>query len=135
MQRYCSVNQALGQLAEAEERAMTIEGILQLQPEGYQLLHYPKAERLTVADGSNEPYQAAVWVGFGSGSLQPNSIALTRWEGKRVRIQGFVRTIASLPSFAGLGRGGFGPHGLWPIQIEPYSVQRVTADERREDFA
>jgi hypothetical protein len=50
-----------------------------------------------------------------------------------VRIHGILSCYVSLPPVGALGRGGFGPWGFWPAQIEPYSVQRVTAEERREN--
>jgi hypothetical protein len=52
-----------------------------------------------------------------------------------VRIHGILSSYISLPPVGALGRGGFGPWGFWPAQIEPYSVQRVTAEERRENAA
>ena len=135
MVQHCSVNEVLKSLDRFDGQAANIEGILHAQPEGFQILHYPKAERGVSIETEGDPYQSAVWLAFGSGALQPNLTTLGRWQGKRVRVQGFVRTRASLPPRGGLGRGGFGPYGLWPAQVEPYTIQRVTAGERREDGA
>ena len=130
-----TINQVMEQLAEIDGQAVELEGILALEPEGYHLLHFPKAERKPGPAESDNIYQSGVWLAFGSGSLQPNHSALSRWLGKRVRVYGVARTIASLPAFGSLGRGGFGSHGLWPAQIEPYYNQRLSAEERREHEA
>ena len=135
MVQHCSVNEVLNSLDRFDGQAANIEGVLHAQPEGFQLLHYPKVERVLSVETEADPYQPAVWLAFGSGALLPNLVTLGRWQGKRVRVQGLVRTFAALPVRGGLGRGGFGPYGLWPAQIEPYTLQRVTARERREDGA
>jgi hypothetical protein len=133
MTAHRSVNEVLAQLATLDGQPLEIEGILELQPEGFSLLHYPKAERKVGPQEGEHQYEASVWVGFGGGSLQPNREALNRWVGKRVRIHGILSVYLSLQPFGTFGRGGFGPWGFWPAQIEPYSVQRITSEERREN--
>lgn len=132
MTAHRSVNDVLAQLEDLADHPLEIEGILELHPEGFELLHYPKSERKIGPQDGEHQYQAGVWVGFGDGSLRPNRDALRRWVGKRVRIHGILKCYLSLATVGAFGRGGFGPWGSWPAQIEPYSVQRVTADERRE---
>ena len=97
--------------------------------------HYPKAERHSEHMEEGHSYQSGIWVEFGNGSIQPNNAVLSGWQGKRVRVHGVVHSVASLPSIGALGTGGFGPWGFWPATIEPSSVQRVTAEERRENGA
>ena len=133
MTAHRSVNEVLADLGTPDEQPLELEGILEAHSEGFELLHYPKAERISGPQDGEHQYQAGVWIGFGNGRLQPNQDALTRWVGKRVRIHGILSSYLSLPSFGSLGHGGFGPCGFWPAQIEPYSVQRVTAEERREN--
>jgi hypothetical protein len=133
MTAHRSVNDVLAQLATLNDQPVQVEGILRLQSEGFELLHYPKAERQFGPVEGEHQYQPSIWLGFGNGSLQPNTEALERWVGKRVRIYGVINSYLALPPFGSLGRGGFGPWGFWPAQIEPYSVQRVTAEERREN--
>lgn len=135
MKSYHTVNELLGQLTVFESQPVQLEGILELHEEGYALKHYPKTERHSehVHDGNS--YQSAVWIEFGNGSIQPNDTVLDGWQGKRVRVHGVIHSVTSLPSIGSLGKGGFGPWGFWPASIEPSSVQRVTAEERREDGA
>ncbi|WP_396616786.1 hypothetical protein ACHZ97_09475 [Lysobacter soli] len=130
-----SVNGLIEQLAELDGQPVQVEGVLVLEPEGYELQHYPNSERLTTRTLFDSEYRPGIWIAFGDGALKPNHVALERWTGKRVRVVGIVKTIATLSPAGSLGRGGFGPWGFWPAQIEPYSVQRVTADERREEQA
>ena len=129
------VNEVLDQLAELDGTPVQLEGVLQVHEEGYEVQHYPKAQRRPQYTENSHSYQAGIWLAFGTGSIQPNAIALKRWQGKRVRVSGFIRSLASLPPFGSLGKGGFGPWGFWPAEIETYSVQRVTAEERRENDA
>ena len=133
MTAHRSVNDVLAHLGALDEQPLELEGILEAHPEGFELLHYPKSERIAGPQDGDHQYQAGVWVGFGGGSLQPNRDALNRWVGKRVRIHGILSSYLSLQPVGSFGRGGFGPWGFWPAQIEPYSVQRVTAEERREN--
>ena len=128
----CSINDLLSGLSEFNGKPVELEGVLAAHSEGYELLHYPKANRRgKLADGE-ESYEPAVWLSPGNGSLRLNTTSLQRWVGKRVRVHGVVQSITSLASVGSLGRGGFGPWGFWPASIEPYSIQRVAADERRE---
>ena len=88
MTAHRSVNDVLAQLTALDDQPLEIEGILELHAEGFELLHYPKAEREIGPQDGEHQYQAGVWVAFGSGSLQPNRDALYRWVGKRVRLHG-----------------------------------------------
>ena len=126
------INNALARLAELDGVPVHLEGILIAHYEGYEVQHYPKVERQSEHIEENAVYQAGIWLAFGDGSIQPNERALGRWNGKRVRISGVIRSLSSLPSFGWVGKGGFGPWGRWPAEIETYSVQRVTAEERRD---
>jgi hypothetical protein len=135
MKSHHTVNEVLEQLVALEGKPVQLEGILELHEEGYALKHYPKAERLSEYVEEGNSYQSGVWVEFGNGSIQPNDTVLGGWQGKRVRVHGVIHSLASLPSIGAVGKGGFGPWGVWPATIEPSSVQRVTAEERRENGA
>jgi hypothetical protein len=124
-----SVNEVLDQLVELEGQSMQLEGILEIHTEGYALKHYPNAERQSEYVEEGLSYQSGIWVEFGNGSIRPNDSVLGRWQGKRVRVYGVIHGVSSLSS----GIGGFGPWGCWPVIIEPASIQRVTAVERREN--
>lgn len=132
MTHHRSVNDLLAGLNEFDGKPVELEGVLAEHAEGYELLHYPKVNRRGKLVDGEDSYEPAVWLAPDNGSLQLNTNALQRWVGKRVRVYGVVQSIASLKPVGSLGRGGFGPWGFWPSSIEPYSVQRVTADERRE---
>ncbi len=127
-----TINQVFERLAELDGQPVALEGILMADDGGgYELLHYPSADRvLTYLEGETA-YRAAICLGFGTGSVQPNRKVLTRWSGKRVRVHGVLHSVLALPDIAALGKG-FGPWGFWPVELEAYTVQRVTADERRE---
>ena len=129
-----TINQVFEKLAEFEGQPLEIEGVLIADDSGgYELLHYPNSARISCfVDGETE-YRQSVWLAFGSGSLQPNKDALQRWSGKRVRVHGVMRSVIALPTIEGLGKGGFGPWGFWPAEVEAYILQRVTAEERREN--
>ena len=127
-----TINEALDRITELNGMPVELEGILASEPEGYHLLHYPKAERKPdYLDLSGHRYPPSVILAFGNGSLQPNQKALGRWLGKRVRVHGVLHS-TPLPRgdeqtlFMGL---------VTPARIEPYSVQRLTSDERREHGA
>jgi hypothetical protein len=112
-----------------------VEGVLGLQSEGYFLQHYPKAERRPNRCDDGPIYQSSIWLATGTGSVQLNRSVLERWLGKRVRIHGIVHSTYAHPTSEFHSHGGYGPYGFWPAQIEPYSVQRITADQRREHEA
>jgi hypothetical protein len=133
MTQHRTVNQTLDQLEELHGQPVEIEGILGIKPEGYELLHYPKAERRPDNGNEGPIHESSLWLAFGSGSIKPNPSVLSRWEGKRVRIHGVVYSAKSLPVVKGFeGHGGFGPWGFWRAQVEPYSIQRVTSEQRKE---
>jgi hypothetical protein len=135
MNSHLAVNQVLDRLAAYEEQPMQVEGVLEVHEEGYALKHYPNAERRTEYVEEGYSYQSGIWIEFGDGSVRPNARVLDRWQGKRVRVYGVIHGISSLPSTRAFSKGGFGPWGLWPAAIEPTSIQRVTAEERREGGA
>jgi hypothetical protein len=128
-----TINEVFEQLAELDGQPLELEGILIADDSGgYEILHYPNSARIPCfIDGETE-YRQSIWLAFGNGSLQPNKDALQRWSGKRVRVHGVMRSISTLPTIKGFGKGGFGPWGLWPAEVEAYILQRVSADERRE---
>jgi len=129
------INEVLNRLSELDGVPVQLEGILAIHAEGYEIKHYPRAERRHEYVDGESSYQSGVWLAFGDGSIQPNVSALSRWNGKRVRISGVIHSLSSLPSLGWVGKGGFGPWGFWPAEVETYSIQRVTAEERREDGA
>jgi len=135
MKSYLAINQVLDRLAAFEGQPMQVEGVLEVHEEGYALKHYPNAERRSEHLDEGYSYQSGIWIEFGSGSVQPNGKVLDRWHGKRVRVYGVFHGLASLPSVRALSKGGFGPWGFWPAVIEPTSIQRVSAEERRESGA
>ena len=126
-----AINHALDKLAELDGMPVELEGILAVEPEGYRLLHYPKAERRPDYTDGHRSYPPAVVLAFGHGSLQPNQNALTRWLGKRVRVHGVLRSTLLPRSYEGVDVFGM----VMPASIEPYSIQRLTAGERRDDDA
>jgi hypothetical protein len=130
-----TVNEALDLLDSLDGQPVQIEGVLVIEPEGYELVHYPKVERRVASSEDGVVIRSSFCLAFGNGSLQPNQKALARWQGKKVRVHGVIHTPELRPAYGSLGKGGFGPHGFWPAEIECYSVQRVTAEERRENDA
>jgi len=128
-----TINQVFERLSELDGQPVELEGVLIADDSGgYELLHYPKSARISCfVDGEIE-YRQSICPGFGNGSLQPNKDTLQRWSRKRVRIHGVLRSLSALPIIEGLGKGGFGPWGFWPAEVEVYILQRVTAEERRE---
>ena len=128
-----TINQVFERLAELDGQPLELEGVLTADDSGgYELLHYPNSDRISCFVDAGIEYRRSIWLGFGNGSLQPNKDALQRWSGKRVRVHGVMRSISALPIIGSLGKGGFGPWGLWPAEVEAYILQRVTAHERRE---
>lgn len=128
-----SVNRLLEQLSKIDQHPLEVEGILEIHSEGYSLRHYPKSERQRDFPNGDEPYESGVWLATGQGSIQFNNLALERWHGKRVRVHGIAQSHSSLPHIPAFhARNGFGPWGAWPAQLEVYSIQRVTSEERRE---
>jgi hypothetical protein len=85
-----AINHVLDRLAELDGMPIELEGILAAEPEGYQLLHYPKSERRPAYKDGGRSYPPIVVLTFGNGGMQPNESALTRWLGKRVRIHGML---------------------------------------------
>lgn len=128
-----AVNEVLDQLVTLDGKPTRLEGILEVHDEGYELKHYPKLGRRPEFTEDSYSYRSGIWVEFGNGSIRPNKAVLACWQGKRVRVTGVVYGLASLSSFGAVGKGGFGPWGFWPAAIEAYSIQRVTAEERREE--
>lgn len=128
-----TVNQVFERFGELGGQPVELEGVLIAEDSGgYELLHYPKSARISCfVDGETE-YRQSIWLAFGNGSLQPNRDALQRWSGKRVRIHGVMQSVSALPTIGGLGKGGFGPWGFWPAEVEVYILQRVTAEERKQ---
>jgi hypothetical protein len=126
-----AVNQVLDRLTELNGMPVEIEGILERGYGGYSIAHYPKAQgRDRHIDGAMT-YKANIEVRFGEGSIQPTITVLARWLWKRVRIHGQIQVnllpqhYATVDSFANFS----------PAWIEPYSIQRVTADQRRDHRA
>lgn len=126
-----AINSALDQLVELDGMPVELEGVLAVEPEGYQLLHYPKAERRPAYRDGHRSYPPTVLLAFGNGSLQPNRNALTRWLGKRVRVHGILRSTLLPRSYENMDVFGL----VMPASIEPYSIQRLTAGERRDIHA
>jgi len=126
-----AINHALDRLAELDGMPIELEGILAVEPESYQLLHYPQAERRPGYKDGRRIYPPVVVLAFGNGSMQPNRSALTRWLGKRVRVHGVLRSTLLPRSYENMDVFGL----VTPASIEPYSIQRLTAEERRNDGA
>jgi hypothetical protein len=122
-----AINLALDQIAELDGQPVELEGILQQQSDGYYLTHYPSADRRSEYTSGNRDYPPAIVLAFGSGSVRPNQSTLSRWIGRRVRVHGVIRSTL-LPHEDNTDYFGL----IAPASIEPYSVQRLTAEERRE---
>ena len=108
-----SVNEALDRLAQLSGSTVTIRGILNIEFEGTELLHYPKAERRSRSSGSRD--QSSLWLTTHDAINSPNG-DLTKLHGRRVMVKGVLRG----PD-AG---GGCGHFSLWPGEIEVLSVER-----------
>ncbi len=126
-----TVHEVLDSLPKLEGQPVELEGVLGAEPEGYEVLHYPKAERRANSLDEGPILRSSIWLEFGIGSIQPNRQVLNRWQGKRVRIHGIVHSPEPRPATV-FGKGGFGPSGFWPAAVEVYSIQRVTAEQRHE---
>jgi hypothetical protein len=126
-----AINNALDRLAELDGMPVELEGVLAMEAEGYQLLHYPKGERRADYSDGHRSYPPTVLLAFGNGSLQPNRDALSRWLGKRVRVHGLLRSTLLPRSYENIDVLGL----VTPVSIEPYSIQRLTAGERNDTHA
>jgi hypothetical protein len=122
-----AINYALDWLAELNGHPFELEGISMLDGGRYQLLHYPKSERRTEHTDGRLSYEPCLTLEFGNGSVQPNNVALSRWKGRRVRVHGILTARLLPQKYAEMDILGI----LCPGAIEPYSIQRITADERR----
>jgi len=119
-----SVHEVLSSIALDESGPVEVEGILvaretsSLRGPEYWLLNYPK--------GDGDP-RFCLLLEFGYGSIRPNHTALARWIDKRVRVQGLSRSARSLSNPSDIwDQASFSPH------IEVYSIQRLTAAQRRK---
>jgi hypothetical protein len=124
------VSDVLERLEDLHGTAVQVEGVLTTSRSGtgggYELLHYPGAERQEL----NDPQQFKLWLEFGTGSIKPNNTVLTRWIGKRVRVHG----IACRPKYL-LNPSvecSMSDPSCWQAHLEVYSVQRVTSEQRRQ---
>mgnify|MGYP000169674824 FL=1 len=129
MQACLSVNHIIDQIHTLDGMPVEIEGILGAESERYYLLHYPQAERKDrLSLQGYDHYFSAIGLSFGRGSIQPNFKVLNRWIGKRVRVHGKVQSTLLeghelLFDWLGL---------VTPVCLEPYSIQRLTAQQRRQ---
>ena len=125
-----SVNEALDQIESLHGLPVQVEGVLEASNdgahEGYELLHYPKTERRT----EDSRASVGLWLQFGLGSIQPNRPVLSKWLGKRVRVQGIAygAECTREPHRA----GALSDPLFWRAYLEVYSVQRVTSEERKQ---
>jgi len=141
MKTYLSVNEVLERKSSLHGKGIEVEGLLEAVgvfgsgSEGYALLHYPKSERLDKPPASGF-YSSGLWIEFGSGSLALNHKKLSQWVGKRVRILGiFWESRRKISDENSEGLPLSTPWAMWSQFIEPYSLQRVVAEQRREDRA
>lgn len=132
METYCSVNDTLEKIEELDGVAVQVEGILTElfngSADGYQLLHYPAAERHAATAG-RVLHHVGLWLEFGNGSIQPNRAVLSRWLGKRVR----VHAVAHCAKFdqAHDAFHSMADPSCWQPHLEVYSIQRVTSEQRK----
>lgn len=112
---WLSVNDAIEGLKSLAGKPVEIHGLLTFGLEEVAIWHFPKAERQGLA--STDRYPSSLWIEFGNGSIRPNEASLTRWNGKRVAVSGILRA-------AGVSVG-CGHFGMWPGEIEAYSIQRI----------
>ena len=118
MSNVLSVNEVIDRADELDGKPVEIVGLLTFEFENHSLGHYPKAERREITEAADPPYyQSSVWITFGAGSIQPNQEMLMRWQGKRVRISGVVRT----PQ----GPFGCGHFSGWGCEVEAYTIERL----------
>jgi hypothetical protein len=140
MTQHRSINETLDLIAKLDGQAVEVEGILGVSfdgmRQGYELLHYPKAERRDDRCEDGQIHLASLWLEFGDGSIRPNGAVLARWAGKRVRVHGVVnadKSACAHPAFD--GGTGVDPWGILRAHIEVYSIQRVTSEQRKESGA
>lgn len=132
MTQHTSVNDVLDHVAEMLGAPAEVEGVLNASFAGhlgtheYWLLHYPKTERRSEGGHGQSEKQSRLLLEFGDGSIRPNSAALARWEGKRVRVHGILRP-AKTPAALSDVSSAYYSH------LEVHSLQRVTSEQRRED--
>jgi hypothetical protein len=112
---WLSVNDAIDGFGTLAGAPIEVHGLLTFEFEEVAIWHFPKAERRDPA--TSDRYVSSLWLQFGSGSIRPNDVALERWSGKRVAVSGILR-----PASAAMGCGHF---GMWPGEIEVYSIQRI----------
>ncbi len=113
-----SINELLAHRSELDGKPIEVCGLLTFEFEDTSLTHFPKAEQREPSDDFTQPYYpSSVWLSFGSGSIQPNKEVLSRWNGKRVRVIGIVRTAKE--SF------GCGHFSAWECEIEPFTIERI----------
>jgi hypothetical protein len=110
-----SVNDAIERLSSLAGKPVEVHGLLAFGLEEVAIWHFPKVERRSLA--SSERYPSSLWIEFGNGSIRPNEVALERWNGKRVTVSGILRA-----ADAAVGCGHF---GMWPGEIEVYSIRRI----------
>ena len=90
-----SVNQAIVRLAQPPACMVAVRGILNFGFENHSLWHHLVAER------HDSPYDSAIWLSAGDGSIQLNEPVLVRWHGRRVRVTGSL--YGPRPGFGGCG--------------------------------
>ena len=129
---YLTVNQALDAKSEINNAGVEIEGILGIEPEGFHLLHYPKVDRREPIYRGDARFNCGIWLAFGDGSIRPNHQKLSQWEGKRVRVHGIFSLNLFKRHDGEIEEAGSGPWGMWVAHIEPFSIQRVTSEQRHE---
>jgi hypothetical protein len=113
-----NVNELIDRGGELDEKPVEVCGLLTYEFENTSLQHFPKAEQREPSDARDATfYPSSVWLGFGSGSIQPNAKVLTRWNGKRVRVTGILR-VAKAPF-------GCGHFSAWDCEIEPFIIERI----------
>jgi hypothetical protein len=131
MTQHISVNDTLDRINELAGRPVEVEGVLDssfdscLGRSEYWLLHYPKAERRTAATAPQSTKPSRLWLAFGDGSLRPNPVALTRWDGKRVRVLGIARPARTTSEDLFSGNSAYYAH------VEVFSIQRLASEQRK----
>ena len=111
-----TVHELVDRISELHGTLVEVVGLLSFELENQALWHFPKAEQRPAPGSGQVVYPSSVWIEFGMGSIEPNKTALTRWNGKRVYVSGFV--------YGPRNDCGCGHFGGWPCEIVPYSIER-----------
>ncbi|MGJ8641107.1 MAG: hypothetical protein ACSHYA_17080 [Opitutaceae bacterium] len=101
------INSVFEKYDSCRSQRISIEGILHFEPEKVAIVHWPKKEL------KEDQYRSSIWLdSHPNGAFALNEATLSRWEGKRIVVTGYLdmNEIDSQDI-------GFGHFGLWYARI------------------